>query len=313
MKPVDNGNGQMENPGAGDGTEAPGNTGMDDGTEVPGNTGTEDGMEVPGNTGTEDGAEVTGSAGAGEDAEQPGSTGADGSSIPEADRQVSAPEPDESGRIPGGEEIVNGSEDSEFEDNSGYGSEDNSEYNSGDNSEENADNVISSGVAGSLSGDISPEPAGGSDNSEGNGLDSSENSGSGSYISLGGGSRSGSSHRAVQAEIASGEWVKDETGWWYRYGDGTWIKGQWAYLSWENCYEWYYFGDDGYMKTGWFCDSDGKWYYLHPISDGTCGHMYTGWHLIGGKYYCFSGSGSLYCSCMTPDGYEVDRDGVWIP
>ena len=31
------------------------------------------------------------------------------------------------------------------------------------------------------------------------------------------------------------------------------------------------------MKTGWFKDVDGNWYYLNPVSGGTQGAMKTGW------------------------------------
>ena len=48
------------------------------------------------------------------------------------------------------------------------------------------------------------------------------------------------------------------------------------------------------MVTGWFQDpADGNWYYLHDISDGGLGRMYTGWHRIGGSWYAFGPSGRM--------------------
>lgn len=44
-------------------------------------------------------------------------------------------------------------------------------------------------------------------------------------------------------------WVKDERGWWYRREDGSWPAGEWAYLEWEGKKNWYYFDQDGYMKS----------------------------------------------------------------
>ncbi|MCI8512604.1 MAG: hypothetical protein HFE83_11530 [Lachnospiraceae bacterium] len=39
--------------------------------------------------------------------------------------------------------------------------------------------------------------------------------------------------------------------------------------------------------------------------------MYTGWHLLDGKYYyCFADSGRLYVDCVTPDGYMFNAAGV---
>lgn len=70
------------------------------------------------------------------------------------------------------------------------------------------------------------------------------------------------------------------------------------------------------MQTGWF-EEDGYRYYLHPIGDGTRGHMYLGWHEIDGKWYYFheisdGTRGRLLVNTTTPDGYRVDENGVWV-
>jgi glucan-binding YG repeat protein len=44
------------------------------------------------------------------------------------------------------------------------------------------------------------------------------------------------------------------------------------------------------MQTGWML-LNGVWYYFNPISDGKRGIMYAGQR--------------------TPDGYYVDKNGVW--
>lgn len=69
--------------------------------------------------------------------------------------------------------------------------------------------------------------------------------------------------------------------------------------------------------AGWYLDTDGNWYFLHNVSDGTQGHMYTGWHQIEGKWYYFRENaggpvGSLVVNGTTPDGYTVDASGAWI-
>lgn len=61
----------------------------------------------------------------------------------------------------------------------------------------------------------------------------------------------------------AGEWKSDDRGYWYQNDNGTW-------------------------KTGWFQDTDGKWYYL----DDQSGYMLAG--------------------TTTPDGYTLSEDGVWI-
>lgn len=70
------------------------------------------------------------------------------------------------------------------------------------------------------------------------------------------------------------------------------------------------------MVTGWL-DDEGNRYYLHPVSDGTQGYMYTGWHLIDGAWYYFNErsdgtQGRLFRSTVTPDGFQVDENGIRI-
>jgi len=90
----------------------------------------------------------------------------------------------------------------------------------------------------------------------------------------------------------------------------------------------------GRMLTGWHHDEqDGNWYYLNQFS----GTMMLGWQKIGGQWYYLTpanqhqtwsfneGSrrweytnrdgrplGALYTNETTPDGYQVDENGVWI-
>ncbi|MFW2490478.1 cell wall-binding protein [Clostridium chromiireducens] len=66
---------------------------------------------------------------------------------------------------------------------------------------------------------------------------------------------------------ANAEWRQNSIGWWFTEGN-SWSVG-WRVID----EKWYYFGQDGYMKTGWLQDSDGKWYYLN--SDGSMAHDTT--------------------------------------
>ena len=129
--------------------------------------------------------------------------------------------------------------------------------------------------------------------------------------------------------------ISDRTGWYHFNDKGImetgWIRdesGNWYYCNTEKE------GRFGKMQTGWRHDgADGNWYYLIPEG----GAMATGWRKIGEKWYYFEtagagvyaydpveerwnyggGSGkplgSMYKNEMTPDGYAVDSDGVWIP
>ena len=82
---------------------------------------------------------------------------------------------------------------------------------------------------------------------------------------------------------ASGSWQKNQTGWWYRNGDGSYPAACWQQIDGS----WYYFNSAGYMLTGWQCVGN-AWYYL----DGS-GRMLTGWQRIGSSWYYLSGSGAM--------------------
>lgn len=75
-----------------------------------------------------------------------------------------------------------------------------------------------------------------------------------------------------------GRWIKDQTGWWYRYEDGFFHKGEWKKID----KKWYHFDKQGYISTS-------KWI---------------------GDYY-LGADGAMLESTFIPDGYYVDADGEW--
>lgn len=115
-----------------------------------------------------------------------------------------------------------------------------------------------------------------------------------------------------------------ENGKWYYYKDGHrtsgWILDQGT---------WYYLDVTGVMKTGWF-NYNGSTYYLRPWG----GMMMNGWYQIDGKWYYFQSwggtaksqwiygldekwyyvgsDGVMLTNTQTPDGYWVDKNGVWV-
>ena len=177
-------------------------------------------------------------------------------------------------------------------------------------------------------------------NSENNGSDSGGSSGGGSSSGGSGGSGGGGSSssgsgsskgpgntvtgsRGDTAHGGSGAWEKDERGWRYKYADGAIEIGHvsaetnqeqvaWQYINGN----WWAFGSDGYLKTGWVLDqSSNKWYW----NDENTG-MQKGWQFINNKWYYFSTVensldarpyGSMYQNEKTPDGYFVTADGSW--
>ena len=78
----------------------------------------------------------------------------------------------------------------------------------------------------------------------------------------------------------NGQWLRDDRGWWYQKGDGTYPSNGWLYIN----YKWYFFDQEGYMKTGWISWED-KLYYCDP-------------------------SGAMLVSTVTPDGFTVGADGA---
>ena len=147
-------------------------------------------------------------------------------------------------------------------------------------------------------------------------------SGSGSSSGSSGGSGSGGSSAAgtvvKQPLSTTGAWVQTAEKRWNYYRGGQKCADQWAYIynpyatEMEHHEDWFRFDEDGVMCTGWYQEEDGGWYYFHKEQDGRQGHMYTGWHVIDGKWYYFGSDGRMYYSTKTPDGYTVDASGAWV-
>ena len=136
-------------------------------------------------------------------------------------------------------------------------------------------------------------------------------------------------------------WLKDKDIWYYLDKEGVMLTGLqeidgsryylnasgamqtgWKWL--DNHY--YYFASSGAMKTGWFQDNGRKYYLdtengqmatgLYKVDDQSYyfdanGAMQTGWKQLNGNWYYFQTNGSLLRNGTTPDGYKVNRDGVW--
>lgn len=58
---------------------------------------------------------------------------------------------------------------------------------------------------------------------------------------------------------------------------------------------------------GWVQTETGWWW---RNADGS--YPVNTWQEIGGKYYYFDGNGYMLSNTITPDGYYVNADGVWI-
>lgn len=86
-------------------------------------------------------------------------------------------------------------------------------------------------------------------------------------------------------------------------------KNSWKYTDDKNdlseCYNWYYFNNEGIMQTGWINDN-GKWYYLD--SNGV---MQIGVINIADKVYYLNENGAMQTGRITIDGqsYEFSNNG----
>lgn len=98
-------------------------------------------------------------------------------------------------------------------------------------------------------------------------------------------------------------WGQDSTGWYLLKPDNTRAKSQMIKVDGYT----YLFDESGYMKTGWQQLEKG-WYYFKP--NGVMAKSY--WVKTDEKYFYVGEDGVLLTNTTTPDGYQVDSQGIWI-
>lgn len=82
--------------------------------------------------------------------------------------------------------------------------------------------------------------------------------------------------------------MRDQTDWYYVTGNGACLSDGWFEIN----SKWYCFDQRGYIRIGWI-KSGKNWYYCDASETDLRGSMLTGQ--------------------ITPDGYYVNENGVWIP
>lgn len=97
---------------------------------------------------------------------------------------------------------------------------------------------------------------------------------------------------------ASAEWRKDSNGWWYAEGS-SWARGE-RQIDGHS----YYFGSDGYLRTGWK-KSMGSWRYYDEY-----GYEKTGWIQDGGKMYYIDAFPGMMAKNKYVDGVYLNSEGV---
>lgn len=120
---------------------------------------------------------------------------------------------------------------------------------------------------------------------------------------------------------ADGSWnFTDSTGKAYKNSWGAVVNPYANTAAGQTDFDWFFFDENGKMRTGWFVDTDGNTYYLNENSDGTRGRMMTGWCWIVdamGVQRCYylnpisdGTKGKLLVNTVI-DGYTINEKGEW--
>ena len=97
------------------------------------------------------------------------------------------------------------------------------------------------------------------------------------------------------------KWIKDDIGWWYDYGDGTYPKSEFRNIDGVD----YYFNDAGYMVTGWQ-QINGSWYFFEDSG----AMKKNAWE---GNYWLKEDGIMATNAWVDNDRYYVDENGAWVP
>lgn len=100
-------------------------------------------------------------------------------------------------------------------------------------------------------------------------------------------------------------WLQRNGVWAYREANGELVKNARREINGAQ----YWFDADGNMKEGWQQDNTGAWYYLTP---GQGALQQNCWLQYRNQWYYLGSDGKMLTDSRTPDGYRVNREGVWI-
>lgn len=109
--------------------------------------------------------------------------------------------------------------------------------------------------------------------------------------------------QSVQSTKYKIGWNENSTGWWYSYDGTSYYSDCWKEINGD----WYSFDPQGYARCNCWLYDKGYWYWLKD----SCKMAKNEWIRVGDCFYYFGDGGGMYSNCYTPDGYWVDKDGVW--
>ena len=112
-------------------------------------------------------------------------------------------------------------------------------------------------------------------------------------------------NRAVNPAASGSSWIQRNGVWAYREANGALVRNARREINGKQ----YWFDENGNMLEGWRQDSAGAWYYLTP---GQGSLQTNSWLLYKNQWYYLGSDGKMLTDSRTPDGYLVNKEGIWI-
>ena len=115
-----------------------------------------------------------------------------------------------------------------------------------------------------------------------------------------------SQQNQAASQAASGSsWIQRNGVWAYREANGALVRNAHREINGKQ----YWFDENGNMLEGWRQDGSGAWYYLTP---GQGALRTNSWLLYKNQWYYLGSDGKMLTDSRTPDGYLVNKEGIWI-
>ena len=111
--------------------------------------------------------------------------------------------------------------------------------------------------------------------------------------------------QAVNPAASGSSWIQRNGVWAYREANGALVRNARREINGKQ----YWFDENGNMLEGWRQDSAGAWYYLTP---GQGSLQTNSWLLYKNQWYYLGSDGKMLTDSKTPDGYLVNKEGIWI-
>ncbi len=111
--------------------------------------------------------------------------------------------------------------------------------------------------------------------------------------------------QAANPAVSGSSWIQRNGVWAYREANGALVRNARREINGKQ----YWFDENGNMIEGWRQDGSGAWYYLTP---GQGALQTNTWLLYKNQWYYLGSDGKMLTDSKTPDGYLVNKEGIWI-